>query len=159
MKAWIQRVRRGGVTVAGLPSRVIGRGYVVLIGVRRGDTVQDARYLADRTVSLRIFPDEAGKMNRSILEVDGEILVISQFTLCADTRKGNRPSFVDAAEPAEAESIYRIYVEALTNELGPARVATGIFGADMLVEIINDGPVSIELKSKGEDAAALGADR
>jgi D-tyrosyl-tRNA(Tyr) deacylase len=159
MKVWIQRVRRGGVTVEGRPPCVIGRGYVVLLGVRKGDTAEDARHLADRTVNLRIFPDEAGKMNRSIREVDGEILVISQFTLCADTRKGNRPSFIDAAEPVHAESLYRLFVEALRHELGPAKVSTGVFGADMLVEILNDGPVSIELKSRGEEAESLNGDR
>jgi D-aminoacyl-tRNA deacylase len=153
MKAWIQRVRRGSVTVEEQTLCAIGRGFVVLLGVRKGDTVDEARHLADRTVNLRIFPDDAGKMNRSIREVEGEVLVISQFTLCADTRKGNRPSFIAAADPVEAESLYRLYVEALRNELGPAKVATGVFGADMLVEILNDGPVSIELKSRSEATA------
>ncbi len=153
MKAWIQRVSKGGVTVEGYPPRSIGRGYVVLLGVRKGDTEEDARYLALRTVNLRIFHDAEGKMNRSIQEVGGEILVISQFTLYADTRKGNRPGFVDAAEPAVAESLYEVYVEALRRELGEARVATGVFRAEMQVEILNDGPVSIELKSKTDRGA------
>jgi D-tyrosyl-tRNA(Tyr) deacylase len=127
-----------------------GPGYVVLLGVRRDDTSEDALYLADRTVSLRIFPDSDGKMNLSIEDVAGEIMVVSQFTLHADTRKGNRPSFIDAADPVLAERLYEEYVAALRRALGEGRVATGVFRADMLVEILNDGPVSIELKSRRE---------
>jgi len=153
MKAWIQRVRKGSVTAEGHPPRSIGRGYVVLLGVRKGDTEADALYVARRTVELRIFPDAEGKMNRSIRDVGGEVLVISQFTLCADTRKGNRPSFIDAAEPDVAEALYGVYVEAVRRDLGEARVVTGVFRAAMLVEILNDGPVSIELKSKAERGA------
>lgn len=150
MKAWIQRVSRGSVAVEGRPVAAIGRGGVVLLGVRKGDAEADALYLADRTVNLRIFSDEAGKMNRSVLDVGGELLVVSQFTLYADTRKGNRPGFTEAADPAEAEALYGQYVEALRRELGAERVATGVFRATMSVEIVNDGPVSIELKSRSE---------
>lgn len=145
MKAIIQRAARGNVTVDGETIGSIGPGYVVLLGVREGDTEQAARALACKTVALRIFSDAAGKMNRSIQAIEGEILVISQFTLYADTRKGNRPSFIRAAAPALAESLYELYVEALRAELGAARVHTGRFGAMMQVEIINDGPVTIEL--------------
>ncbi len=152
MKAWVQRVTRGSVTIGGKRVSEIGPGYVVLLGVRRDDTGEDARYLADRTIHLRIFPDSDGKMNLSIEEVAGEVLVVSQFTLQADTRKGNRPSFIEAADPVAAEALYNEYTAALRQALGEERVATGVFRADMAVEILNDGPVSIELKSRRETA-------
>ncbi|MCX7592128.1 MAG: D-aminoacyl-tRNA deacylase [Kiritimatiellae bacterium] len=147
MKALIQRVQRGSVTIGGTVVGQIGRGYVVLLGVRKGDTEEDARYLARRTANLRVFPDENGKMNLSVRDVDGSVLVISQFTLYADTRKGNRPGFTEAAEPQLAEALYNVYVEMIRHELGPQRVATGRFGAMMVVEIINDGPVTVELST------------
>jgi D-tyrosyl-tRNA(Tyr) deacylase len=124
---------------------LIGPGYVVLLGVRNGDTGAAAHFLAQKTVNLRIFPDEQQKMNRSIQDIAGEVLVISQFTLYADTRKGNRPGFVDAAPPELAERLYGEYVQALRRALGDNRVATGTFRASMLVEILNDGPVTVEL--------------
>ncbi len=145
MKAIIQRAARGSVTIDGETVGSIGQGYVVLLGVREGDTGEGARALACKTVNLRIFADDAGKMNRSIRDVNGEILVISQFTLYADTRKGNRPSFIRAAAPELAELLYELYVEALRSELGADRVQTGRFAAMMQVEIVNDGPVTIEL--------------
>jgi len=145
MKAIIQRATRGSVTVEGETLGSIGPGYVILLGVRQGDTEEAARALACKTVALRIFADEAGKMNRSIQAIKGEVLVISQFTLYADTRKGNRPSFIRAAAPALAEQLYELYVGALRAEMGPARVRTGRFGAMMQVELVNDGPVTIEL--------------
>ena len=145
MKAVIQRVSRGSVTIDGDVCGRIDRGYVILLGVRTGDAADDARYLAQRTVNLRIFPDAQDRMNRSIVDINGEILVISQFTLYADTRKGNRPSFIRAGEPQMAEELYEEYVAALRRELGENRVQTGRFAASMEVEIINDGPVTIEL--------------
>ena len=145
MKAVIQRVSRGSVTIDGDVCGRIDRGYVILLGVRTGDAADDARYLAQRTVNLRIFPDAQDRMNRSIVDINGEILVISQFTLYADTRKGNRPSFIRAGEPQVAEELYEEYVAALRRELGENRVQTGRFAASMEVEIINDGPVTIEL--------------
>ena len=145
MKAIVQRVRRGSVVVDGQTTGEIGRGYVVLLGVKQGDTQENARYLARRTADLRIFPDAQDKMNLSVQDVNGQILVVSQFTLYADTRKGNRPSFIQAAPPALAEQLYGVYVDALRSVLGPDKVATGIFRASMLVEILNDGPVTIEL--------------
>lgn len=148
MKALIQRVQRGAVTVEDEVIGRVGRGYVVLLGVRHEDTADDARQLAMKTVNLRIFADEAGKMNRSVEDVGGAILVISQFTLYADTRKGNRPSFVRAATPELAERLYETYADALRAELGAGRVATGSFGAMMTVEIINDGPVTVELTTE-----------
>ena len=150
MKALIQRVQRGRVTVEGREIGAIGRGYVVLLGVKQGDTVEDAGYLAEKTAALRIFPDEQRRMNRSIMEIGGSILVISQFTLHADTRKGNRPSFILAAPAEQANALYEEYVAGLRRILGEERVVTGQFQAMMMVEIMNDGPVTIEIKSRSE---------
>ena len=145
MKALIQRVRKGSVAVDGKLVGEVGRGLVVLLGVRGKDAAGDARDLAHKTVNLRIFPDAADRMNLSVQEVEGQVLVVSQFTLYADTRRGNRPSFVEAAPAEQARELYNLYVESLTRVLGQGRVATGVFGASMLVEIANDGPVTIEL--------------
>jgi len=150
MKALIQRVSRGTVTVQEQVVGCIERGFVVLLGVREGDGEDDARSLAHRTVNLRIFPDSQDRMNRSLEDVNGEVLVVSQFTLYADTRKGNRPSFVRAAAPEVAEALYGEYVDALRRALGPDRVATGTFRAMMSVELVNDGPVTIELTTDHE---------
>ena len=147
MKAVIQRVSRGNVRVDGSVIGEIGMGLVVLVGVRSGDTDVDARTLAAKTSALRIFSDEAGKMNLSVQDVGGAVLAISQFTLYADTRKGNRPSFVRAAPPDEANDLYEVYVSHLRELLGDGRVATGVFRASMMVEIHNDGPVTIELST------------
>ena len=149
MKALIQRVSRGRVTVEGAEVGVIGKGYVVLLGVKTGDGEADAKYLAEKTAGLRVFPDLQDKMNLSVMDVEGSVLVISQFTLYADTRKGNRPSFIGAALPAEAERLYDVYVGHLRRILGSERVATGVFRASMAVELVNDGPVTIELTSDG----------
>ena len=148
MKALLQRVSAASVSVAGEVVGRIGRGVVVLVGVASGDTEKDARYLAQRTVNLRIFSDQAGKFNLSALDIGGELLVISQFTLLADTRKGRRPSFTDAAPPAQAEELFEVFVgEARTTGL---RVETGRFQQYMQVEIHNDGPVTILLDSRGK---------
>jgi D-tyrosyl-tRNA(Tyr) deacylase len=147
MKVLIQRVREGRVDIAGEASRSIGPGLVVLVGVRHGDEQADAEQLARKTLALRIFEDDAGKMNRSIRETGGEALVISQFTLYANTRKGNRPSFVDAAAPDIARRLYQHYLAQLTAGLGESQVKCGTFAAEMLVTIANDGPVTIELCS------------
>lgn len=150
MKALIQRVQRSRVTVEGRVIGETGPGYVVLLGVKRGDTEADARYLAEKTASLRIFPDAEGRMNRSIVETGLSALVISQFTLHADTRKGNRPSFIMAAPAEQARLLYERYLDALKRILGDEKVVSGVFQASMLVEIYNDGPVTIELKSRNE---------
>jgi len=147
MKALIQRVRSGKVTVGEETVGEVGRGYVVLLGVKSGDTEAEARYLATKTANLRIFPDSDHKMNLSVQDVGGEVLVVSQFTLYADTRKGNRPSFVAAAPPEVADALYRTYVAELRHLLGEERVATGSFRQMMLVEIVNDGPVTVALTS------------
>jgi len=141
-------VSAASVSVAGEVVGRIGRGVVVLVGVASGDTEKDARYLAQRTVNLRIFSDQAGKFNLSALDIGGELLVVSQFTLLADTRKGRRPSFTDAAPPAQAEELFEVFVgEARTTGL---RVETGRFQQYMQVEIHNDGPVTILLDSRGK---------
>lgn len=147
MKALIQRVSRGSVSIDGACIASIGPGFVVLLGIREDDTGNDASRLAQKTADLRIFPDDNDKMNRSLRDIGGRALVISQFTLYADTRKGNRPSFVQAAAPGPAENLYNQYVAHLRDILGEEKVQTGVFRAMMTVEIINDGPVTIELST------------
>jgi len=144
MKAVIQRVRRAGVTVEGEGVGRIDRGLLVLVGVASGDTDATARALAGKIARLRIFGDEAGKMNRSVRDVGGGVLAVSQFTLLADTRKGNRPSFARAAPPEEAERLYEVFCAALAME-GLA-VEKGVFGAMMDVALVNDGPVTIVME-------------
>lgn len=145
MRAVIQRARSGRVTIDGREVGRIGRGLVVLLGVGTNDDEKAAAYIADKTANLRVFEDEAGKMNRSLLDAGGEVLAISQFTLYGDVRKGRRPGFDAAARPEKAGPLYRAYVEAL-RAMG-LTVATGEFAADMLVEIENDGPVTILIDS------------
>lgn len=147
MKAVIQRVSRASVTVEGTCTGKIEQGFLILLGVKQGDTDSDASVLAAKTAKLRIFTDEDDKMNRSLLDIGGGALVVSQFTLCADTRKGNRPSFIEAAPPAEANRLYELYMQELKNN-GVKTVEKGEFGADMKVELLNDGPVTILLDSE-----------
>lgn len=142
MKAVIQRVESAAVRVDGKTVGSCGKGYMILFGAALGDTEVETELLAKKTANLRVFCDENGKMNKSILDIDGEVLAVSQFTLCADVKKGNRPSFIGALEPKSAERLYDLYCEKL-KELGVKRVEKGIFGADMKVELINDGPVTI----------------
>lgn len=146
MRALIQRVTKGSVTVEGKIVGAIENGLVILLGIRNGDTENEARYLAEKCVHLRIFEDEAGKFNRSLLETGGGALVISQFTLYGDTRKGRRPGFEEAARPEIAEPLYKFFVQEMRRF--PIRVAEGLFGAMMLVEIHNDGPVTFMMESK-----------
>ena len=142
MKAVIQRVESAAVRVDGKTVGSCGKGYMILFGAAEGDAEAEVELLAKKTANLRVFCDENGKMNKSILDIDGEVLAVSQFTLCADVKKGNRPSFIGALEPKNAERLYDLYCEKL-KELGVKRVEKGIFGADMKVELINDGPVTI----------------
>jgi D-tyrosyl-tRNA(Tyr) deacylase len=144
MRAVVQRVSRGSVSVGGEVVGAIGQGVVVLVGVTHDDTEEKAGWLARKIAGLRIFEDHAGKINASLLDVDGAALVVSQFTLYADTRKGRRPGFTDAALPEVAEPLVEKFAQALRGQGVP--VETGIFGADMLVEIHNDGPVTILLE-------------
>jgi D-tyrosyl-tRNA(Tyr) deacylase len=146
MRAVIQRVSRARVTVEGRVTGEIAAGVAVLLGVGRGDTAEAAAYLSDKTANLRIFPDAEGKMNRSLIDMGGAALVVSQFTLYGDTRGGRRPGFSRAAPPEEASQLYEEYVRAL-RVLG-VRVETGIFQTHMHVELVNDGPVTILLDSE-----------
>jgi len=145
MKTLLQRVAKSSVTVEGRPVGRIAGGLLVLLGVADGDCEKDAEYLADKIVNLRIFSDDRSKFNLSLLNVTGELLVISQFTLLADTRKGRRPGFSAAAQPEKAETLYNYFVKRL-KQTG-LKVETGEFGAHMMVEIANDGPVTIMLDS------------
>ncbi len=146
MKALLQRVSGAAVTVAGEEVGRIGRGLVVFIGVAEGDTEKDAQYLVDKTINLRIFTDAAGKFNLSALDTGGELLLVSQFTLLAETRRGRRPSFVAAAAPGEAERLFN-YAVGLARASG-LKVATGRFQQHMVVDIQNDGPVTVMLDSR-----------
>src|SRR5258706_15760934 len=148
MRALIQRVKHASVTVEGVLQSKIAKGLLIFLGVTNNDTSDAARYLAQRSANLRIFEDDQKKMNLSVKDVDGSALVVSQFTLYADTQKGNRPSFIDAAGPEAAEKLYNEFVGALSVELGEARVRTGVFRAMMDVSLINDGPVTIMLERK-----------
>ena len=148
VKVLIQRVARASVRVEGRTVGAIERGLVVLLGVERGDTEDDAARHAQKTAELRIFPDDSGKMNRSVVDVEGSVLVVSQFTLAASTRRGRRPSFDRAAPPDQARALYERFVKRLA-ELG-LPVATGTFQAMMEVELINDGPVTILLDPNDE---------
>ena len=146
MRAVVQRVSRGEVRVDGKAVGAVGRGFVVLLGVARGDGEADARALADKVAALRVFEDAAGKMNLALAEVGGGLLVVSQFTLLGDARKGNRPSFIDAAPPELGNTLYERFC-ALLRQRGLA-VATGVFRATMALELVNDGPVTILLDSR-----------
>ena len=143
----IQRVERASVTIGGTLHSSIGAGIMVLVGVETGDTPDDMAFVAQKTASLRIFNDDDGVMNRSVAEVDGEILAVSQFTLTASTRKGNRPSYIRAARPDVAVPLYESYCDMLSRITG-REVSRGVFGADMQVELVNDGPVTIIIDSR-----------
>ena len=147
MRAVVQRCRRAHVTVDGQVVGAIDQGLCVLLGAGKGDGDADLTYVVDKVVNLRIFADDEGKMNRSVLDIGGGVLLVSQFTLYGDTRKGRRPAFIDAMDPGPAEALYERAVAAV-RAAGVARVATGVFRADMQVELVNDGPVTILLDSR-----------
>lgn len=147
MRGLIQRVTEARVEVDGAVVGAIGRGVLVFIGVAREDTEADASWLAGKVAELRVFPDEAGKMNASVVDIRGEVLAVSQFTLCAEANKGRRPSFSTAADAEDAERLYLRCVWELRARGLP--VATGLFGADMRVALVNDGPVTLWLDSRG----------
>ena len=144
MKAVIQRIKYADVCVDGKEISRVENGLLVLLGVHNTDNEEAAKLLAKKCANLRIFTDENDKMNKSVLDINGEILVISNFTLCADTKKGNRPSFIEAMEPKTADELYNLYCEEL-NLNGVKKVGRGVFGADMKVSLLNDGPVTIIL--------------
>lgn len=149
MRALVQRVSKGSVKIT-TPEHFseIGKGQVILLGIKEGDTEEDVNFVADKCSNLRIFEDENDKMNLSIQDIMGEALIISQFTLYGDTRKGNRPSFIEAARPEIAEPLYDKFINRMKNNLGENKVKSGLFGAMMLVKIFNDGPVTILVESK-----------
>lgn len=149
MRALVQRVSSGGVEIIEPKhSSKIGNGMVILLGIKEGDTDEDVKFVADKCCNLRIFEDENGKMNISLKDISGEVLVISQFTLYGDARKGNRPNFTSAAHPEIAEELYDKYVNRMKENLGAEKVKTGVFAAMMEVTIVNDGPVTILVESK-----------
>lgn len=148
MRAVVQRVSRAEVRVGDEITGKIGHGILLLLGVSTGDTESDAEYLLEKTINLRIFDDAEGKMNRSLIDIDGELLVVSQFTLYGDTRRGRRPSYINAAGPERANELYEFFVKAARRQI--AKVETGRFQAMMDVELVNDGPVTILLDSEKE---------
>ncbi len=147
MRILLQRVTQASVTIGGQVVSAIGPGFLILVGVEEADVPDDAAWLAGKVSRLRLFPDEAGHMNRSILEMGGECLVVSQFTLHASTKKGNRPSFIRAARPEHAVPLYEAFCQLLSQEIGKP-VPTGVFGADMQVALVNDGPVTLWMDSR-----------
>jgi D-aminoacyl-tRNA deacylase len=149
LKAVVQRVSRGSVDIPSEKyNQKIGKGFVILLGIKAGDDENDVNFVADKCCNLRIMEDENGKMNLSLKDIEGEILIISQFTLYGDTAKGNRPSFIEAARPEEAIPLYEKFINRVQSNLGKDKVKTGIFGAMMNIEIINDGPVTVIVESK-----------
>jgi D-tyrosyl-tRNA(Tyr) deacylase len=150
MRVVIQRVTKASVTIDGKTNGAIGNGLLVLLGIEDADKEEDIHWLSNKIVNLRIFNDEERVMNRSVLDINGEILLVSQFTLHANTKKGNRPSYTKASKPEIAIPLYEKMIEQLKKDLG-GEIATGIFGADMKVELLNDGPVTIIIDSKNKE--------
>lgn len=148
MRAVIQRVSEASLSIGGEVRADIGRGFVVLLGVEENDSAAQTELIVKKLVAMRIFSDSEDKMNLNIDDISGEILLVSQFTLLADCRKGNRPSFIRAARPETAEPLYELAIKLLREKLGNSRVKTGVFGADMAVSLVNDGPVTILLDTE-----------
>lgn len=156
MRALVQRVARARVLVEGQVTGAVERGLLIFVGIREADTEKEIVWMAQKCASLRVFNDSEGKMNRSLFDIEGDALVVSQFTLYGDARKGNRPSFVEAAKPEHAEPLYQRFCAVLAGVLGRA-VATGRFAADMQVELVNDGPVTIWLEREASEGAPRSA--
>lgn len=150
MRAVIQRVSKASVTIDGNIHSAIRKGVLVLLGIEDADTTDDIQWLSSKIVNLRIFDDANGVMNESLLDQKGEILLVSQFTLHASTKKGNRPSYIKASKPGVAIPLYEKMIQQLTTDLGAA-IQTGVFGADMKVELLNDGPVTIIIDTKNKE--------
>ena len=150
MRAVVQRVSEASVTIAGQTKAAIKTGFLVLLGIEEADAAEDIEWLSGKLVRLRVFPDDQGVMNRSVQETGGDIIVVSQFTLHASTKKGNRPSYSRAARPEIAVPLYEAFVRKLSEDLGKP-VQTGEFGADMKVGLVNDGPVTIVMDTKARE--------
>ena len=150
MRAVLQRVSKASVTIENQKVAKIEKGLLILLGIVNEDTKEDIVWLSKKIINLRIFPDEEGVMNQSILDLNGEVIVVSQFTLHANTRKGNRPSYINAAKPDVAIPIYELFVKQMNSDLGKT-VQTGEFGANMQVELVNDGPVTIIIDTKNKN--------
>jgi D-tyrosyl-tRNA(Tyr) deacylase len=150
MKVVVQRVSKASVTIEGVIVAAISNGIVVFLGIVEDDTKEDIQWLSNKIINLRIFDDEEGVMNRSLIDSNGDAIAVSQFTLHASTKKGNRPSYIKAAKPDSAIPLYEAFVNQLENDLGK-KVQTGEFGANMKVELINDGPVTIIIDSKNKE--------
>jgi len=149
MKAIVQRVKSASVKITDENySRKIGKGLLILIGIKTGDTENDVLFVADKCCNLRIFEDDEDKMNKSVKDVSGELLIISQFTIYGETTKGNRPSFIEAAKPEEAIPLYNKFISRVKMNLGEEKVKSGIFGAMMEIELVNYGPVTVIVESK-----------
>lgn len=150
MRTVIQRVKKASVSVDGQTTAAIGQGLLLLLGIEATDGEEDVQWLCRKVLSLRIFDDASGVMNRSIMDIEGEVIVVSQFTLMASYKKGNRPSWIRAAGHSHAVPLYERFVEVLSEGLGK-RVGTGVFGAEMQVELVNDGPVTICMDTKNKE--------
>ena len=150
MRTVLQRVSKASVTVEGELISSIGKGLLILLGIEDADTKEDIDWLTNKVLNLRIFNDENEVMNRSVVDVEGDIIVVSQFTLHAQTKKGNRPSYIKAAKPDIAVTMYESFVQVLEEKLGK-KVGTGVFGADMKVALLNDGPVTITMDTKNKE--------
>lgn len=150
MRTIIQRVSHAGITIGGLPGSSIGPGLLVLAGIEDADGPEDIQWLSNKIVQLRVFDDEAGVMNRSLADTGGDILLVSQFTLMASTKKGNRPSYIRASKPEIAIPLYESLIAQMEKDLG-RKIQTGVFGADMKVELLNDGPVTILIDTKNRE--------
>jgi len=150
MKVVIQRVSKASVTVGSKKIANIRNGLLILLGIVDDDSIEDIKWLSNKIINMRIFPDDNDIMNRSLLDVEGDIIVVSQFTLHASTKKGNRPSYIKAAKPEIAIPLYEVFIKQLKNDLGKS-VQTGEFGADMKVELLNNGPVTIIVDSKNKE--------
>lgn len=150
MRTVIQRVTRASVTIDGEIRSQIGKGLMILVGIEDKDAQEDIEWLSKKIINLRVFDDENGVMNRSILDIQGEIMVVSQFTLHASTKKGNRPSYIKASKPDIAIPLYEAFCAEISQQLG-RKVATGEFGADMKIELVNDGPVTILIDSQARE--------
>ena len=143
MKVVVQRVSEASLTIEGKLHAQIGKGFAILLGIRTGNTKEAAMFLADKCSSLRVFEDANNKMNLALKDVNGSVLIVSQFTLYGDAQKGNRPSFIEAARPEEAQPLYELFIERMKSLLGDDKVHTGVFGAMIDVKIVNSGPVTI----------------